>query len=625
MKQAKLFFVLLIHGSFVLASQANQVVRIIEILDPIVRRDKVKKVGQAQALIDVVKSLSMMQKSILWPALLLQEPAVGDDGYQVLESMTQLSDGTLVSDLKVLSQNCELPQCQGKHCRLYGCGFMALKNILLMRLALQNIDHLSDGLYWLQDPQVYADFFAPDQGWFDEKQRVYPLDVNDSLRNKLIMQPEQLKHLLHEIFQGRLVAPVGSRAIADEIVVAYDLDGAQRHENKKNITVDSAVALYKAGRKFQEQAEVMIPCILGYSHQWGRHWIAALVCKHAGKIEVLLADSWKMRDAYNIPAIEILLDWFHDPEGMWENYKRTVFSTQNMEWQETLKAYRTRGALMKAGEAFRRDERRDFEPLPDDVVVEFDQPVAFELSRVRNLVGEQKIISGIPVYKLNVLSQGNASGGAWTCGFHSLKNVLYLLQALQTNPMTQAVGQRLQKELQDRLIFEGLFLNGKALTNPGDHSWLLCATMLPTFRRNDGIYPADQRVLLQQIDDGTCLTPENIQDDLLHYVFPINGLSQTYFATDDRAIVPKVMYRCMTNQWPAVAFTSPIIGQQHFIGIVFHRVNTPAGLEVFVVDSLNRPLQQSQQIVEQLILFYKKMELAVVDQMVSQAEFLVVG
>ena len=44
-----------------------------------------------------------MRQSILWPALLLQRPAVEDDnGYQVLEQMTKLSDGTIVSDLKVL-------------------------------------------------------------------------------------------------------------------------------------------------------------------------------------------------------------------------------------------------------------------------------------------------------------------------------------------------------------------------------------------------------------------------------------------------------------------------------------------------------------------------------------------
>ena len=64
---------------------------------------------------------------------------------------------------------------------------------------------------------------------------------------------------------------------------------------------------------------------------------------------------------------------------------------------------------------------------------------------------------------------------------HSLKNVLYLLQALQTNPMDQVVAQQLKNSLQSIPMFEQLFLNGGKLASPGDHSWLLCASMLPTF------------------------------------------------------------------------------------------------------------------------------------------------
>ena len=134
-------------------------------------------------------------------------------------------------------------------------------------------------------------------------------------------------------------------------------------ENKKNLTFDSALELYKAGKKFQRQANTTIPCIIAYSHRWGRHWIAALVHKQAGKVEVLLADSWRRREDYNLAAVEILLDWLHDPETMWQNYRQTVFSMENKDWQETLKSYRAKGVIIKAGPAFGRDEQRNFAPL----------------------------------------------------------------------------------------------------------------------------------------------------------------------------------------------------------------------------------------------------------------------
>ena len=77
-----------------------------------------------------------------------------------------------------------------------------LLKIFYYQLALRDMNRLQDGLHWLQSPESYADLFAVEQGWFEQKQRTYPSQANADLRNKLIMQPEQSNHCWMKLFKA---------------------------------------------------------------------------------------------------------------------------------------------------------------------------------------------------------------------------------------------------------------------------------------------------------------------------------------------------------------------------------------------------------------------------------------
>lgn len=236
--------------------------------------------------------------------------------------------------------------------------------------------------------------------------------------------------------------------------------------------------------------------------------------------------------------------------------------------------------------------------------------VIFE--QVPSFVRQRIAIRGIPVYQLQVLGQSRVTmiqgTGDWTCGFHSLKNVLYVLNALQENPLTLQGANQLNAQLNDQAIFVELFLRGGTLQNPVALSWMI---QFPAYQRStilgNGIFPADQRILIERMRNRQCSVPRFVNNlELLERVFPLEQVfsaDAAYTGLIDAVYLVRVVegLRCLVfNEWPAIAFTLPA-SPQHFFGIIFHRVNTPIGLEIFVVDSLNSNLAESGQLLEQLM------------------------
>lgn len=253
---------------------------------------------------------------------------------------------------------------------------------------------------------------------------------------------------------------------------------------------------------------------------------------------------------------------------------------------------------------------KKFAALVHEPAQPLQAPVGLEFEK-NNLVRKKWNVQSIPVYQLDVLQQ---SGGDWTCGFHALKNVLYVMHGLQKNPMTQVVAIELKRQLQNVHVFNRLLVGSATIQNPSVHSWLNIAQSVPNFIQNDGIFPGDQRILIQKMLQGQATIPDAIYIPLLSKIFPVNSLDPNLMLSDDVLVVPEAVHKCLVNQWPAVAFTLPKhFASQHFIGIILHRMNTAGGLEIFIVDSLNTELNSYQQVLNYIISWYRDIDNVIVD------------
>lgn len=194
------------------------------------------------------------------------------------------------------------------------------------------------------------------------------------------------------------------------------------------------------------------------------------------------------------------------------------------------------------------------------------------------------------LYKLRVLNQELAIGGEWACGYHSLKNVLYVLHGLQND---HEISSKISNNLQNKQVWQDLF----------EKSWLPY-DKAHIQAEQKGMYSDSMVTMLQDLQQGNVQLPDGIIDTRLEQsIIPVVGYTLSAYTPEQQAKIQMLFRKFQNKQIRSIAFIAAQ-NRQHFAGYVFHQDD--AGIKIYIVDSLNSDIKNDAKTVQNLLTWYQE-------------------
>jgi hypothetical protein len=240
---------------------------------------------------------------------------------------------------------------------------------------------------------------------------------------------------------------------------------------------------------------------------------------------------------------------------------------------------------------------REEEPEPPPP---WDGTVGHELLR-NTLARAATKVQGCPVWLTEVFRQGGDQGGWNTCGFHSLKNALYLLRACATIEDEQdddarasqaAIFAARARDLPDAAeAFNKAFLNGGTGAAPGAGSWLKVAKDLGGMapQVGDSIGTEHQAKILEEVGAGRAELPDGAVLGDAALVAPGVDLGPGDYLRGDGVWIGKIAraLRDLHAGAPKLSRGFTVGVGAHYVTVVVHRFKAGNdGFEFLVADSL---------------------------------------
>ncbi len=220
------------------------------------------------------------------------------------------------------------------------------------------------------------------------------------------------------------------------------------------------------------------------------------------------------------------------------------------------------------------------------------------------LVGEpRRVVNGCAVTLVNVWPQGGPEGGHNTCGFHSLKNALFLhkhvelisaqLGTAAVQPLVAQLGKDILETPDAENRFKEVFLNGGSVGHPSAQSWLkICQDKggMPG-GPDQSIGAEHQQEILTKLAANAGKLPTGVALGAAAAVgvnldFGPSGGFELWGGAEVGAAI-KVLREMQAAGKRTRAFTCAV--GAHFITVVAHKFKAGAhDTELIVADSLNR-------------------------------------